>query len=185
MKKRLITCATVAVSLLAMAERTETRLDGNGWTLDGLPVLVPHCWNKADGADGDPDEAAASKVFVSSVPATSYARRRGVYCRNLPDAREGHRYFVRCEGASQKASVRVNGVEIGSHKGAFTAFCFEATDTMKPTGNRLEIEISNEFDPDVPPISGDFTLAGGLYRSVWLIETDPVCIQIQKWKKNL
>ena len=166
----------MAVSLLAMAERTETRLDGNGWTQDELPVLVPHCWNKADGADGDPDEAAASKVFVSSVPATSYARRRGVYCRNLPDAREGHRYFVRCEGASQKASVRVNGVEIGSHKGAFTAFCFEATDTMKPTGNRLEIEISNEFDPDVPPISGDFTLAGGLYRSVWLIETDPVCI---------
>ena len=163
-------------AMAAMADRVETRLDGNGWTLDGLPVLVPHCWNKADGADGDPGEAVASKVFASSVPATSYARRRGVYSRALPDAKEGRRYFVRCEGASQAATVRVNGVEIGSHKGAFTAFCFEATAAMHPNGNVLEIEVSNELAPDIPPISGDFTLAGGLYRSVWLIETDPVCI---------
>lgn len=174
--RKMFAAAVAMAAMAAMADRVETRLDGNGWTLDGLPVLVPHCWNKADGADGDPGEAVASKVFASSVPATSYARRRGVYSRVLPDAKEGRRYFVRCEGASQAATVRVNGVEIGSHKGAFTAFCFEATGAMRTSGNRLEIEVSNEFDPDVPPISGDFTLAGGLYRSVWLIETDPVCI---------
>ena len=174
--RKMFAAAVAMAAMAAMADRVETRLDGNGWTLDGLPVLVPHCWNKADGADGDPGEAVATKVFASSVPATSYARRRGVYSRDLPDAKEGRRYFVRCEGASQAATVRVNGVEIGSHKGAFTAFCFEATGAMRTSGNRLEIEVSNEFDPDVPPISGDFTLAGGLYRNVWLIETDPVCI---------
>lgn len=174
--RKMFAAAVAMAAMAATAERVEMRLDGNGWTLDGLPVLVPHCWNKADGADGDPGEAAASKTFASSVPATSYARRRGVYSRDLPDTKEGRRYFVRCEGASQAATVRVNGVEIGSHKGAFTAFCFEATEAIKPSGNRLEIEVSNEFDLDIPPISGDFTLAGGLYRSVWLIETDPVCI---------
>ena len=174
--RKMFAAAVAMAAMAAMADRVETRLDGNGWTLDGLPVLVPHCWNKADGADGDPGEAVASKVFASSVPATSYARRRGVYSRALPDAKEGRRYFVRCEGASQAATVRVNGVEIGSHKGAFTAFCFEATAAMHPNGNVLEIEVSNELAPDIPPISGDFTLAGGLYRSVWLIETDPVCI---------
>lgn len=70
----------------------------------------------------------------------------------------------------------MNGVVIGTQKGAFAAFCFEATDAMKRDGNRLEIEVSNEFDPSLPPLSADFTLCGGLYRSVWLIETDPVCI---------
>ena len=75
---KMLAAAVVMAALGSFAERVEMRLDGNGWTLDGLPVLVPHCWNKTDGADGDPSEAAASKVFASSVPATSYARRRGV-----------------------------------------------------------------------------------------------------------
>ena len=158
------------------AERLETKLDGNDWTLDGLPVLVPNAWNKRDGADGDPVETVVAKTFIPSVPVQTYARRSGLYARALPDAKEGRRYFIRCEGASQTATVRVNGVMIGVHKGAFTEFAFEATQAMKPAGNRLEIEVSNAFDPDVPPISGDFTLCGGLYRSVWLVETDPVCI---------
>lgn len=88
----------------------------------------------------------------------------------------GRRYFLRCEGASQVATVRVNGVDVGTHKGAFTAFCFEVTDALKSAGNKLEIEVSNEYDPAIPPASGDFSMCGGLYRSVWLVETDPVCI---------
>ena len=152
------------------AERVETLLDGNDWTLDGLPVLVPNCWNKIDAANGAPERAG------NPAGATSYDRRRGVYARPLPDAKKGRRYFIRCDGASQTATVRVNGVEIGLHKGAFTAFCFEATAAMRPTGNSLEVEVSNEIDKTIPPISADFSLHGGLYRHVWLLETDPVCI---------
>ncbi len=159
----------------ALAGRVETRLDGNAWTLDNLPVLVPNCWNKRDAADGKPWAKRDGK-FAQSVDLSSYARRCGTYRRDLPDAKPGRRYFIRCDGASQKAAMRVNGVAIGSHKGAFTAFCFEATAALKPSGNKLEIEVSNEFDPDIPPIDGDFNICGGLYRSVWLIETDPVCI---------
>lgn len=172
-----VNCAPIAVAPSAKSPgRVETRLDGNAWTLDGEVVAVPHCWNKADGADGNPGGDEKVRRGATSVPAATYARRRGVYRRDLPDAKEGRRYFIRCEGASQRAAVRVNGVEIGSHKGAFTAFCCEATAAMKPSGNRLEIEVDNFFDSDVPPISGDFNICGGLYRSVWLVETDPVCI---------
>ena len=157
----------------ANAKRVVKKLDGNEWTLDGLPVLVPNAWNKIDGANGISE---GNSRFAPSIESDWYARRRGVYSRSLPNARKGRRYFIRCEGASQTAVVRVNGTKIGTHKGAFTAFCFEATAAMMPTGNQLEIEVSNEFDPAIPPLSGDFTLCGGLYRSVWLIETDPVCI---------
>ena len=169
-----------AIALLAVsstyAGRIETRLDGNDWTLDGLPVLVPNCWNKIDAADGDPGDGNKRKSGCKSVPATTYVRRRGVYSRALPGASAGRRYFVRCEGASQKATVRVNGRTLGVHKGSFTAFCFEATAAMKPDGNLLEIEVSNEIDATIPPLDADFSLCGGLYRSVWLVETDPVCI---------
>ena len=171
----ILTLATFAIPCIALAERTETRLDGNDWTLDGIPVLVPHCWNKIDAADGNPALADDTKTY-SAVPATSYLRATRTYSRPLPGAKPGRRYFIRCEGASQKAKVRVNGVEIGSHKGSFTAFCYEATAAMKPDGNRLDIEVSNEYDPTIPPASGGFNIHGGLYRSVWLIETDPVCI---------
>ena len=171
-----VNCAPLPDAASAKIGRVVTCLDGNGWTLDGTAVAVPHCWNKTDGADGNPGGDASVRRGMTSVAATTYQRRRGVYARDLPDAHDARRYFIRCEGVSQKATVRVNGAEIGSHKGAFTAFCFEATEAMKPSGNRLEIEVDNSFDPDVPPISGDFTLAGGLYRSVSLIETPPVCI---------
>lgn len=171
----ILTLATFAIPCIALAERTETRLDGNDWTLDGIPVLVPHCWNKIDAADGNPALADDTKIY-SAVPATSYLRATRTYSRPLPGAKPGRRYFIRCEGASQKATVRVNGVAIGSHKGSFTAFCYEATAAMKPDGNRLDIEVSNEYDPTIPPASGGFNIHGGLYRSVWLIETDPVCI---------
>jgi len=171
----ILTLATFAIPCIALAERTETRLDGNDWTLDGIPVLVPPCWNKIDAADGNPALADDTKIY-SAVPATSYLRATRTYSRPLPGAKPGRRYFIRCEGASQKATVRVNGVAIGSHKGSFTAFCYEATAAMKPDGNRLDIEVSNEYDPTIPPASGGFNIHGGLYRSVWLIETDPVCI---------
>ena len=174
-----IVAGTVSVLLAAstvFAERVETRLDGNDWALDGLPVLVPNCWNKIDAADGDPGDGNKRKGGCKSVPATTYVRRRGIYSRTLPRASAGRRYFIRCEGASQEATVRVNGTTLGVHKGSFTAFCFEATAAMKPDGNLLEIEVSNEIDATIPPLDADFSLCGGLYRSVWLVETDPVCI---------
>ena len=88
-----------AIALLAVsstyAGRIETRLDGNDWTLDGLPVLVPNSWNKIDAADGDPGDGNKRKSGCKSVPATTYVRRRGVYSRALPGASAGRRDFVR------------------------------------------------------------------------------------------
>jgi beta-galactosidase len=70
--------------------------------------------------------------------------------------------------------VRVNGKEVGRHIGGFTAFVFDITDALQKSDNRLEIEVDNRFDRNIPPYSADFTVYGGLYRDVWLVETDPV-----------
>ena len=170
----LVVVAVASLSASLVAGRTVTPLDG-GWTCDGAPVVVPHTWNAVDAADGEGRAEDWSKIGYSSG-ATSYVRKVVSYRRALPDAKPGRRYFVRCPGASVKAEVKVNGVSIGRHVGSFTAFCFEATDAMKSSGNGLEIVVDSRFDEEVQPIHADFSVYGGLYRLPELIETDAVCI---------
>ena len=165
---------TTAGVVFQTSARTVTVLDG-GWTADGAPVAVPHTWNALDASDGEGRAENWAQVGYSSG-ALSYERKTVVYRRALPDAKPGRRYFVRCGGASIRAEVKVNGVTVGSHVGAFTAFCHEATAAMKPSGNTLEIAVDNGFDPDVQPIHADFSVYGGLYRVPELIETAAVCI---------
>ena len=153
---------------LSVQARTVTSLSGGGWTADGEPVSVPHTWNAIDGADGLGEARGASSRCLS------YARKCVKYRRALPDAKPGRKYFIRCEGASIRAVVRVNCKEIGRHAGSFTAFVCDATHAMLPAGNELEIEVDNFVDPDVPPFAADFTVYGGLYRDVQLIETAPL-----------
>lgn len=156
-------------------------LSGPGWTLteaDGRSygVSVPHAWNIEDGCDGK-GVLSGEKYAKNSSCMNSYERKRVTYARDLPDPKKGRRSFVRCAGASITATVRVNGWEVGSHLGAFTAFCFEVTDALKATGNRLEIVVDNFSRDDVaPPVNADFTMYGGLYRDVTLIETPRICI---------
>lgn len=168
--------AVSAVALMSMQSLARvSAILNDGWTVDGVPAAVPHTWNAIDAADGEGRAENWAKIGYSSG-ALSYARKTALYRRALPDAKPGKRYFVRCGGASIRAAVKVNGIEIGRHTGAFTAFCFEATAAMKPSGNMLEISVNNGFDPDVQPIHADFSVYGGLYRVPELIETDAVCI---------
>ena len=158
---------------VAVADQAVLSLSGPDWTLDGEPVSVPHTWNAEDGCDGGKNPSGTRS---SCGAVGSYVRKAATYRRTLPEPTRGRRQFIRCHGASIKATVSVNGREVGRHAGAFTAFAFEVTDFLKPTGNELAIRVDNTFDPSVPPISGDFTMYGGLYRDVEWIETDPVCI---------
>ena len=160
-------------------------LSGSGWMLtepDGgsSAVSVPHSWNVEDGCDGKGVLSSERKRKNSSC-ASSYERKRVVYSRELPDPKAGRRYFVRCDGASITAVVKVNGRRVGEHLGAFTAFCFEVTDALRASGNRLEIVVDNFSRDDVaPPVNADFTMYGGLCRKVWLIETPRVCIDLTR-----
>jgi len=173
-------CAVWAGSCVPDA-RHVMELSGSGWTLtepDGgtSTVFVPHSWNIEDGCDGK-GVLSGERYVRNSSCASSYERKRVVYARKLPDPKPGRRYFVRCEGASISAVVSVNGRQVGEHIGAFTAFCFEVTDVLRQSGNRLEIAVDNFSRDDVaPPVNADFTMYGGLCRKVWLIETAQVCI---------
>lgn len=172
MKHPIVAAFAASLVILCCEGRSVVSLSGDGWTADGVPVSVPHTWNGVDGADGGFDPA---KPFTS-CSAKTYSRKAVTYTRALPAPTPGKRQFIRFGGVSIKAAVSVNGAEAGRHAGAFTAFCFEITNLLKPSDNTLTVVADNTCDPDIPPIVGDFTMYGGIYRDVELIETDPICI---------
>ena len=178
--KFLLCVAALLVFLWSYAEESALKSRSvlilrDGWTADGERVIVPHTWNAVDAADGIGRADDWVKNGYSSG-ALSYERKTVVYRRELPDPTPMRRYFLRFPGASIRAEVKVNGVAVGSHTGAFTAFCFEITKALKSNGNILEVAVNNDFDPDVQPIHADFSVYGGLYRIPELVETPMVCI---------
>lgn len=171
--------ATMAFALFAMtatANRRIISLDGPGWTCDGIPVCVPHTWNAADASDGPGENTSKLRPGDSAWSSSTYCRKSVCYSKMLPRIRKGKRYFLRCDGASIIADVIVNGQKVGRHVGAFTAFGFEVSPMLNDGANRLDIIVDNRLTELSQPLSADFSVFGGLYRSVCLIETDAICI---------
>jgi beta-galactosidase len=73
--------------------------------------------------------------------------------------------------------VYINGNFVGEHQGAFAAFVFDVTPYLNVGGdNVIAVKVNNSFNPNVPPLGGDFNVDGGIYRDVHLLVTDPVHI---------
>ncbi|MFZ1072250.1 MAG: glycoside hydrolase family 2 TIM barrel-domain containing protein [Verrucomicrobiia bacterium] len=123
---------------------------------DWQAVSIPHNWGWEEAQQG-----------------RGFYRGPGWYRRELNITPEtGKRYFVRFEAASSVADVYLNGEWLGQHRGAFGAFAFEITTNLSAAGtNLLAVRVSNAPEPDIAPLSGDFSVYGGIYRPVHLIET--------------
>ena len=76
-------------------------------------------------------------------------------------------FISRC--ACKADNIRVNGKEVGSHVGGYTACIVDITEYIRKE-NLIEITVDNGRK-DITPISADFTFWGGIYRDVWLIST--------------
>jgi beta-galactosidase len=174
------TALTLATTIGAVtaARRADVELD-SGWRFirqdvsgaeasafddgDWQTVTLPHTWNNLDGQDGGND----------------YYRGVGWYRRHLAVDGQyaGRSLFLRFDGAATVADVFVNGKPAGTHRGNFAAFCFDVTSLLRVgQDNVIAIKVNNAHDPDIPPLSGDFTVFGGLYRSVHLLVLDPLSI---------
>ena len=104
---------------------------------------------------------------IDAYQQRNYYQGKGFYRRTLvlPEIVAERRYYMKIDAASKAANIRVNGKEVGSHVGGYTA-CI--VDIRKE--NLIEITVDNGRK-DITPISADFTFWGGIYRDVWLIST--------------
>jgi len=142
-----------------VSDAAATNLDDAAWQ----SVNLPHTWNNMDG----------------QTSGTPYYRGIGWYRRHLlVDAQyAGKSLFLKFDGAATVTEVLVNGTPIGTHKGNFAAFCFDATPFLRVSqDNVLAVKVNNAKDSDVLPLSGDFTVFGGIYRDVHLLVLDKLSV---------
>ena len=129
-------------------------LDDEEWTR----VTLPHSFNAGGGEEPD------------------YYRGPAWYRRAF-EVRELHperRVFIQLDGAATRADVYVNGRHIGRHDGGHAAFRFDISDALVSGRNLLAVRVDNSPTRTIAPLGGDFTIFGGLYRPVSLIEVDAI-----------
>jgi beta-galactosidase len=156
--------------------------DGNGIGMESPEypediwekISLPHTWNAFDAQEGK------GKFVAFVLPQFGGYRRTIAWYRHseiIPENLRSKALFLRFEGVCSIADVYFNGQHLGTHKGAFGAFCMEITPFVKfGQKNLIAVRVDNTRKKDVPPLSGDFPLFGGIYRPVHLVIKNPVCI---------
>ena len=134
---------------------------------DWQHINLPHTWNAVDGHDGN----------------GGYARGRFWYAKSFRKPVQplaGGKVYVEIPAAGQQASVYVNGTEVISHEGGYSAFRADITKLCREEeDNLLVIACSNENKSSVYPQSADFTFYGGLYRGVNLISVPETHFELE------
>ena len=90
----------------------------------------------------------------------------------VPAAWKGRRVSLEFDGVYHRATVYVNGREVGFHPYGYTAFAYDITDYLLPgQDNVVAVKVDHTDCPSSRWYSGS-----GIYRHVWLNVTDPVHI---------
>lgn len=164
----LLSCLTAT---LCFAGRTDVVIN-SGWLFhrgqlsgDGTDewqkVNLPHTWNAEDAFDDTP----------------GYYRGEGWYryAFTADGKWAGKTVVIKFEGVNQVADLYVNGQHLGTHCGGYTAFSYDISSQLKyGERNDILVRADNSHSDDVPPLGGDFTFYGGIYRNVHLIVAEPV-----------
>jgi len=167
----LIAICFFTIAPLQAAPREDTRLD-TGWRFQQGEAPNAEQINFAD-ANWQTVSVPHNWGWEQAQLGKDYYRGPSWYRRELDVTPEtGKRYFLRFEAASLVADVYLNGKMLGEHRGGFGAFCFEITAGLSASGtNLLAVRVDNTKFPDIAPLSGDFSVYGGLYRPAHLIVT--------------
>lgn len=92
-------------------------------------------------------------------------------------SREHPRTLLHFEAVDYDATVWVNGVEVGVHRGGGTPFEFDVTQALKPGANTLTVRVLDGTDSDPYQLHGKqtlqpggiwYTAVSGIWQTVWL-----------------
>ena len=140
-------------------EAQMTGCDDSSWET----VNIPHTWNDKDADDETPGFYRGPVWY-----------RKQLF---IDKSQEGRRAVIYFEGANQEVRFYLNGQFVGEHKGGYTRFCFDITPHLRYGQEKLfAMYVNNVYNPNIPPLSADFTFFGGIYRDVYLQFMNPVHI---------
>lgn len=122
-------------------------------------ITLPHTYNK--------DDMQKDRNFFEG---------KAVYQKTFRPAEtdKERRTFLKFEGVGAVAQLFVNGNYIGEHKGGYSMFVFEISNSIEyGKDNSITVVADNKSRKDIIPINHFlFPVYGGIYRPVHLITTN-------------
>lgn len=132
---------------------------GNNWQA----INIPHTWNNKDVMDDVKGYYRGVCWYKKKIRISDFYRGKNIY--------------LNFEGVNQTAELFVNGKSIGSHIGGYTRFNFRIDEFLNLNTNAeniILVKVDNRHNDNIPPLSGDFTFFGGIYRDVNIIVQSPI-----------
>ena len=175
----------------AHQEYPRPQLVRDSWeNLNGLwdYAIVPLLDHKPASWNGQilvpfPVESALSGVKKTVDPDQKLWYRRYF---TIPAAWKDQRILLHFEAVDWEASVRVNGNEIGSHRGGYDSFTYDITDALKKQGQQeLVVAVWDPSDKGFQPTGKQssnphsiwYTSSTGIWQTVWLEPVPETAIQ--------
>jgi beta-galactosidase len=165
----------IASSAQTPTPRQQVLLSGDGWqfapaTADALPGIDSPAYTAAAW-----QTVAVPHVFETrqhyETPTQAWYRRDV----DVPSDLAGKRLYVVFEGVTSVADVYMNGKLLGQHRGAYTRFLFDITESVHPgADNHLAVRVDNRVEDIkdlLPNKTRLYKLWGGINRKVWLLTT--------------
>ena len=94
----------------------------------------------------------------------------------VPSSWTGKSVALEFQAAFDQAEIYVNGKKAGAHLGGYNGFSIDVTSAIKTGDNVVAVRLNNKWNAQLPPLTGDHTFQGGLYRDVFVVVTDPLRI---------
>ncbi|HOC92389.1 MAG TPA: glycoside hydrolase family 2 TIM barrel-domain containing protein [bacterium] len=146
---------------------------------DGLGVGRLDRWSDARAFDKTIEvpfcvESEASGAAVKNPSRVVWMKKR---FRVDSAFRRGRSLILNFGAADYEARVWLNGKYLGSHKGGYSPFSFDITETASAGENALAVRISDSRDPRIPrgkqtflhkPFSIFYSTVTGLWQPVWI-----------------
>ena len=92
----------------------------------------------------------------------------------VPSSWTGKSVSLEFQAAFDQAQIYVNGTKVGEHIGGYNGFSIDITSAIKTGDNVVAVRLNNNWNAQLPPLTGDHTFQGGLYRDVFVVVTDPL-----------
>src|SRR6185436_14022069 len=133
-------------------------IDDSAWRA----LALPHDWG-IEGPFSQEHPGGTGKLFWWGV---AWYRRRIA----LAAPPGGRRFLLEVDGAMSHAQVWLNGQRVGGWPYGYATFRLDLTPFLRAGENLLAIRLDN------PPSSSRWYPGGGIFRNVWLLQTDSLAV---------
>lgn len=102
------------------------------------------------------------------------------YQKTFDYTKNEEKVFLYFEGIMHESWVWINGTLLNHHQGGYLPFTVDVSNHLKANGNKIIIKVNNNDNTQIPPGKTlktlDFNYYGGIYRNVYLIQTNKTYI---------